>query len=77
MKTPEQITQWLKDRSLYGRFAANYNRSARHKASLAAYIKKAAPADLLACAFVWHDTPEGNRHWFNINNDFIKWLNDH
>lgn len=76
MKTPEQITDWLKGQRLYDKFVQNYNRGVRHRMTLAVYLKKTASENVITCAFVWHDTREGNRYWFNINNNFLKWLNN-
>ena len=84
MKTPEQIIQWLKDQRIYDKFIANYydkfianyNRGVQHKMSVGVYLKRTVPANLFTCAFVWHNTREGNRYWFNINNNFLKWLNN-
>lgn len=76
MRTPEQIIDWLKGQRLYDKFTANYNRGVQHKMSVDVYLKRTSPANLFTCAFVWHDTREGNRYWFNINNNFLKWLNN-
>lgn len=76
MKTPEQITDWLKGQRVYNKFVQNYNRGVRHRMTLAVYLKMTASENVITCAFVWHDTREGNRYWFNINNNFLKWLNN-
>lgn len=76
MKTHEQIIEWLKGQKLEHKFAANYNRGVQHRMSLENYMKNVSPEGFFLCAFVWHDTREGNRYWFNINNNFLKWLNN-
>ena len=74
MKTPEQITDWLKGQRLYDKFTANYNRGVRHRMTLATFLKKTSAENVISSAFVWHDTHEGNRYWCRINNNFLKWI---
>lgn len=74
MKTPEQITDWLKGQRLYDKFVQNYNRGVRHRMTLAAFLKKTSAENVISSAFVWHDTHEGNRYWCRINNNFLKWI---
>lgn len=76
MKTPEQITQWLKDQRLYGKFYVNYNRYMHRRWKFNDFLKKTAPEKLFSCAFVWHDTLEGNAYWNRMNNKYLKWLNN-
>jgi hypothetical protein len=74
MKTPEQITDWLKGQRLYDKFVQNYNRGVRHRMTLATFLKKTPAENVISSAFVWHDTHEGNRYWCRINNNFLKWI---
>lgn len=74
MKTPEQITDWLKGQRLYDKFVQNYNRGVRHRMTLATFLKKTSAENVISSAFVWHDTREGNAYWCRINNNFLKWI---
>lgn len=76
MKTPQQIAQWLKAQKFYGKFVTNYKRQAQCRPDIDVYLKRISPDSIISCAFVWHDTQEGNVYWYSINNKYKKWLNN-
>ena len=53
MKTPKQITEWLKGQKLYDKFVANYNRGVQHKMSVDVYLKRTSLANLFTGQLVY------------------------
>lgn len=72
----EAFLQWLRDLGAERRFLSCYWREPRRRLRLATYLRITPEADWIKCAFIWHDTPEGNRYWHDINRNYQKLLSN-
>lgn len=72
----ETFLQWLRDLGAERRFLSCYWREPRRRLRLATYLRITPEADWIKCAFIWHDTPEGNRYWHDINRNYQKLLSN-
>lgn len=74
MMTPDDFRHWLRAVGAEDRFMASYRRDPRRRLSLASYLRRTPEAYWIRCAFVWHDTREGNRYWHDIDRQLQKRL---
>lgn len=74
MKTPEQISEWLRYQPWLPRFMQHCRYIGRIKKQQAEDILKGKfGANTIRAGFTWTRTPERVGFWRKINNDFLHW----
>ena len=64
--------RFLKEQNAFARFIEEFNNF--HKKKFISFLESRPCAFYITQAFVWGDTPEGNKYWERIHVDWNEWI---